>query len=144
MVKGDAVEGGCGGAAGPSCAPRVLPLHSRDELQGLLREYVKQYGDADVTARKVVRFLTGCLLKRNEPKLRKWRKVLRWKDTHHTSTMTRQDFVTIASKFFKDMTHEALMHAYDQATSKMSPARVSIETLAFCFCYLDALQLSRM
>lgn len=117
------------------------PSAREDELQGLLREYVKQNGDAEVTARKVVHFLTGCLLKRNEPKLRKWRKVLRWKDTHHTSTMTRNDFVTIASKFFKGMTHEALMHAYDMSTSKMSPTRVNIETLAFCFCYLDALQL---
>ena len=117
------------------------PSAREDEIQGLHREFIKQHGHGheDFNARKIVNFLTGCLLKRNEPKLRKWRKILRWKDTHHTSTMSQNDFITIASKFFKDMPTEQLLNAYNSATNKMSPGRVSIETLAYVFCNLDCL-----
>ena len=115
------------------------PSAREDELQGLHRDFIKQHGHEDITARKIVNFLTGCLLQRNEPKLRKWRKILRWKDTHHTSTMSQNDFITIATKFFKDMPTEQLLNAYNSATSKMSPGRVSIETLAYVFCNLDCI-----
>ena len=89
------------------------------------------------------RRLTERLPYQEEPRLKRWQKVLKYKDAHHRGAFSRAEFVEMAVKLFPHAGEERVGAVFDAAAQRHCDAeRVPLEALARAACVLDAAALS--
>ncbi|GAQ91089.1 hypothetical protein KFL_007260040 [Klebsormidium nitens] len=114
----------------------LYPGMKDDELAGLASEYAAYTPHPSRAA--AIDFLTARLLAKNEPRVKKWTKILRWKDTAHKNAFRRRDFLDIVGKLFPMLSTDEAAAQYDAAARVTGADKVAVDTLALITSCLDA------
>jgi hypothetical protein len=118
-------------------AALLYPQAREDELMVLTSAFSVAVTDVP-NAAQVVDFLTGRLLAKDELRLKRLVKVLKYKDTHHRGAFSRSEWTEMCRKMFPHLTSDAAGSAFDRAAARMEGVeRVPIEPLARLACVLD-------
>eukprot|EP00854_Cymbomonas_tetramitiformis_P009046 gene9046-10720_t len=119
----------------------LYPAVREEELSDLCMSFATHSSEPPSPS-TALEFLTGRLLAKQEPRLRKWLKILKWKDTHHRNSFRRQEFLEIGAKLFQLIKGEDVAREYDGVSSRYGGERVPIDALAYVACCLDAMSIT--
>ena len=118
-------------------AALLYPQAREDELLSLTSAFAVAVTDAP-NAEQVVDFLTGRLLAKDDLRLKRLVKVLKYKDAHHRGAFNRSEWTDMCAKMFPHVNQENAERAFARVAEKMEGVeRVPIEQLARAACVLD-------
>mmetsp|Transcript_19972 Transcript_19972/g.65050 ORF Transcript_19972/g.65050 Transcript_19972/m.65050 type:complete len:712 (-) Transcript_19972:1961-4096(-) len=118
------------------CAAALYPDLREQDLNTLSHNFASHCTEPPSTE-VAIEFLMRYFLSKDEPRLRKWLKLLKYKDTHHRGAFRRQDFLEITAKLFPAAPAGVIGVAFDDAARRHDTDYVPIESLARVACILD-------
>jgi hypothetical protein len=118
----------------------LYPNQTEIEIQAAAQEVQK--GHRGFSNMVVLNYIISRLLAKTEPRLRRWIKVLKWKDALHTNIVFRAEIVAIAPKIFPDLDIEVVDMAFCMAAHKYGGESLPLDSMAFLACHLEALTLA--
>ncbi|GMH40473.1 hypothetical protein BSKO_08377 [Bryopsis sp. KO-2023] len=107
-------------------------------------EFINEFHTTSVicTSDSLIAHLTDKLLQRSEMRLRKWMRVLRWRDAQHSGGLRKLEFNGLVQEFFGSASEELVAFYCSNLTSKHGNSRVPLEGWAFVCCCLEVFQKS--
>ena len=90
---------------------QLYPSYRDLEVPTLVADYATGFPEAN--SETALEFLTAQLLQRTELRLRKWQKILRWKDVHNRNSFMHHEFENIAIKLFPCSSRELISAWYE-------------------------------
>ena len=118
----------------------LYPNQMESEIMAAAQEVQK--GHHGFSNSVVLNYIISRLLTKTEPRLRRWMKVLKWKDTMNTNTVFRSDIVSIAPKLFPEVDTKVVDSAFCMAAQRYGGDSLPLESMAYLACHLEALTLA--
>ncbi|XRB11738.1 hypothetical protein RI054_03g15710 [Pseudoscourfieldia marina] len=119
----------------------LYPAYRDLEAPAFVADYASAFPEASSSS--ALEFLTGQLLLRTEPRLRKWMKILKWKDVHNRGSFHHNEFSEIALKLFPGTTRKQIdawfetTSNYEDASGPSMTHSAPLSVLVSIACCLD-------